>query len=532
MNGRQDAIVTVHDLVVSHGGRELLRCPHFEVSPRQRIAVVGPSGSGKTLFCQALLGLLDRSAPPLKVSGQVRWAGTSVNRRPRVGFVPQGTSSHLHPAYRVGEQIKQLIQAATSESGQPRDPLPILEELRLTDAPMILRQYPHELSGGMRQRVLIALALSVRPDLLVLDEPTAALDSLSRIAALTRILREVEARDIGLVYVTHRNEEALLLAERVLRVSSGNIEVLKENTANPEHASTGVNTPMVEEEPVRQSYHRSGAQEGVLSRRQMVLDVAGLCVDTPSRRHREPILVDCTLQVRAGQKFGVVGESGSGKTTLLKCLAGLFRPSAGRVRILGSEPDSLSRRQYRSLRRYFQLVSQDPRESLNPIMTVEQLLVEPSRIHGHAAPSRSSMDATLVHLGLKSSVKHQVAEELSFGQRQRIALARAILGFPDLKLLMLDEPASGLDVDSTRHVIDMFQKAGDRTALLVASHDLRFLEEFCDSVIVLRDGCIVEQASLIPWTFESDYARLYSDASRAERAEDLRRLEERMESCL
>jgi peptide/nickel transport system ATP-binding protein len=211
----------------------------------------------------------------------------------------------------------------------------------------------------------------------------------------------------------------------------------------------------------------------------------------------------------------------------LRCLAGLIVPKEGRVRILGQPLGSLRDHARRALRRSFQFVAQDPRESLNPVSTVRDLFVEPAKIHSFPPPSNTVVAEVLESLGFDQPVADLKAGQLSFGQQQRIAVGRAIAAFPGLQLLMLDEPASGLDLPSRTRVLNILSSPTFRTpalTLIIASHDLRLLEEVCDSVLMLREGKVVETWRSRPWSFATPYARLFREASRIESVHDLNRI--------
>lgn len=525
-------ILAIRGLTVSHGKRLLLSCPRFDIDSGDRISLVGASGAGKSLLCQAVLGHLQRTAPSLSVAGSIVWAEAGDRERPLVGYVPQGTSSHLHPAYRVGEQVVQLLNAATcNRRDAATDFVELLVALRFKNPQRVLDQYPHQLSGGMRQRILLALAIATRPDLLVLDEPTSALDGINGAAALGLILREVETRNIGLIYVTHRVDEASLIATLTATIRNGNVEspkspdgIFKNFARYVEHIPTKPRSigELVHTGPIEASIRKDVRRPAIIA------DVHALSVDVPNGERRRSILANCTFQVLEGQRLGVVGESGSGKTTLLRCMAGLLEPSNGDVRIADDSLLALPAARLRALRRSFQLVTQDPRENLNPFATVRQLFSEPARIHGYLPPNDENVAGMLDQLGLARSVEFQSVERLSFGQRQRVAIGRAIIGFPGLRLLMLDEPLSGLDAESKARIIALLRETGRNTSLVIASHDLASLEDLCDSLLILREGEIVEQVENSPWTFSSPYGRLYRDIAAMHGPEDLRALERKL----
>ncbi|MFH1034365.1 MAG: ATP-binding cassette domain-containing protein [Pseudomonadota bacterium] len=506
----------MRDLTVAHDQENLLRVPQFAIEPAQRLALVGASGVGKSLMCQALLGLLPRVAPELRVSGRIAWR-SGVDKK--VGYVPQGTVGHLHPAYSVRQQVRQLLEHRTIDCDLAYDTfLENLQALLVPDPTRLADHFPEELSGGLSQRVLLALALASRPSLLVLDEAISALDGLSRAAALAWLLRQTGQLNCALLFVTHQEPDATLLGCTILRLSEG---CLTNSTPQVSRATTLVVSDSTT--PTKTKLGYDDARPILMTRDLGIALANGI-----------PLIKDCSITVRQGQSLGVLGESGSGKTTLLRSLCGLIPPSHGEIYFDGNAIRSLDSATKRHSRRYFQFLSQDPRESLNPYASVAELFAEPAHIHGFRHPDNDLIAAALNQLGIDfSSVAHRLPRQLSFGQQQRIALVRAIVAFPDLKLLILDEPVSGLDEINKRRVIDFLATqytCNSEWSMIVASHDLLFLEITCDLAIILRRGILLEEWITKPWGYRSAYSRLYHDASYAKTPSDIEQIGIRLDA--
>ncbi|MGB6488313.1 MAG: ABC transporter ATP-binding protein [Steroidobacteraceae bacterium] len=478
------------------------------------VGVVGESGAGKTQLFLATLGLLPATA---RVTGSAWLGGEPLIGRPqwkldrtrgaRVGLVFQDPMTSLTPHLRVGEQIAEPIvrHKGTSWSEARRQALALLERVHVPDAARRLRQYPHELSGGLRQRVMIAIALACEPELLIADEPTTALDVTIQAQILALLLELKRASGMAMVLITHDFGAVAGVADRVAVMQSGRIVEL--NTAAavlkaPQHEYTrallsqvltldSAALPAAAVVPVS-----AAAQEGVLG-------ISSLAVQYPQRGtwrgsgQALHALHDFNLQLRPGEALGVVGESGSGKSTLVRAALQLIRPGAGRVTWMGRSLAELPARELKRLRRDLQIVFQDPLASLDPRMTIGAIVAEPLEVHepglDAAARQRQVMDM-LARVGLGAEMASRYPHEISGGQCQRVGIARAMILGP--RLLVCDEPVSALDVSVQAQILELLAslKSEHGMSILLVSHNLAVVRRLCDRVLVLYRGRMMELA--------------------------------------
>ncbi len=487
--------------------REILHGVDLQVDAGEIVAIVGESGSGKSTLVNAALGLLPRSG---RVSaGSVRIGGieTAGGRRGAVravrgaivGYVPQDPLVSLNPTMRIGAQVAEALRLPVRSAPAARaGVLEALARAGLLDAERLLAQFPHQLSGGMRQRVLIAIALAGRPRLIVADEPTSALDVTVQAHVLDHVTGLVRQDGLGLLLVTHN---LLLAADRADRivvmrdgavVESGTTEAIL-SAPRAEYTRTLLSrVPGVTALAVARAPRGDGPST---SAPEPLVRLSGA-----TRRFRHPRggtgggIDDVSLDVHAGRTLGLVGESGSGKTTTLRIALGLERADTGRVELFGTDITTARERAVRPLRRRIQLVQQDPWGSLDPRLTVQRLIEEPLGAFGvgDRAERRTRVAETLDAVALSRSFADRLPRELSGGQRQRVALARAIVLRPDV--LLLDEPVSALDVSVQFQILELLGVLQRELGLgyLLVSHDLAVVRQLCDEIIVLSDGRIVE----------------------------------------
>ena len=478
------------------------------VAPGECLGVVGESGAGKSLSFLAAFGLAPQGA---EVSGRVRLGPLDVLgcherqldriRGARVGFVFQDPMTSLTPHRTIGAQLAEAIarhtglrRRAARERAQG-----LLERVRLGDAARRMGQYPHELSGGMRQRVMIAIALACEPELLIADEPTTALDVTLQAQILALLAQFKRERRMALVLITHDFAAVAGVADRVAVMRAGRLvesgpvaAVLK----RPEDPYTRELLRAASEPPAPASGRASDASPAGAA----VLAVSDLAVRFTHaagllRRRSFAALEAVTLALAAGESLGVVGESGCGKSTLTRAALRLIRVHRGRVLWLGRDVSGLTARRLRGMRRDLQLVFQDPLASLDPHLTVERLVGEPLEIHhGELAPDarRERVHAMLARVGLEAALYGRRAHELSGGQCQRVGIARAMVLEP--RVLVCDEPLSALDVRAQRQIRLLLEELrGERGAsLLFVSHDLSLVRHLCERALVLYLGRMVE----------------------------------------
>ncbi|WP_326565543.1 ABC transporter ATP-binding protein [Amycolatopsis rhabdoformis] len=495
-----EAVLDIRDLRVSYGdGDPAVAGLSLTVAPGEILAVVGESGSGKSTAALAVLGLLPASA---SVTGSIELAGQQVLglageelrklRGQGAGMVFQEPMTALNPLLRIGFQLAEAIRNHDPARRRHKTYYPrcveLLDRVGVPEPAARLKQYPHELSGGLRQRVMIAIALAARPKLIIADEPTTALDVTvqQQILDLLRDIRDTEGT--ATLLITHNMGVVADVADRVLVLRSGKL-VEEAPTAKLFAAPQADYT-----RALLAAVPRLGAAEHDAVAAQpatAVLAMHDIVVEYSGKRAVDSV----SLSVGPGEIVGLVGESGSGKTTLGNCALGLVTPKSGRVEVLGGPLPRGTGRNARAVRRQIGAVFQDPASSLDPRMTVAQTVAEPLVMHTSAGRSerRRRVRELLDAVELPESLLERYGHELSGGQRQRVSLARALVLGP--KLLIADEPTSALDVSVQAVVLDVFKRLHEEFGFgcLFVSHDLAVVDSLCDRVAVLRGGELVEQ---------------------------------------
>ncbi|GAA2102395.1 MULTISPECIES: ABC transporter ATP-binding protein [Brevibacterium] len=478
----------------------------FAVAPGEVLAIVGESGSGKSVTSMAILGLLP---PNARVSGRIEFNGVDLlslgaaeireMRGNHVAMIFQEPMTALDPVYTVGEQIAEALCAHEPMSrGAARErALELLRLVRLPDAERRIDHYPHQLSGGQLQRVVIAMAVSCDPDLLIADEPTTALDVTVQ-AEILDLLRDLGARlGASVLFITHDMGVVSDIADRVAVMRDGLIV---------EHAEARALFSDPQEEYTRHllsSVPHLGRTQCEADDAEPVGDPVlrfdGIDITYPGRWGGADFKAvdDVSLVVGQGEVLGLVGESGSGKSTLGRCAMGLLKASRGRVSVCGEDITDLSPRRLRPLRSEFSMVFQDPASSLNPRETIGEIVSKPLRLHGSADRQgiRRSVSEMLDRVRVPGEWTERYPHELSGGQRQRIGIARALILSP--RLLVADEPTSALDVSVQATVLELFRElqADLGFSCLFITHDLGVVEQLAGRVAVLRAGRLVETGS-------------------------------------
>jgi len=503
-----DDVLSVRDLSVSSpDGRDIVSDVTFEVRGGERLGLVGASGSGKSTIANALLGLLPAG---LRVeSGSVTvgrtevWSDKDMHRARgrRVGLIHQNPIAALNPVRTVGAHFLEAIRAhhpGMSKSQVFERARAELKRVRLSSGADVLNQYSFELSGGMCQRVLIALTMSLDPAFVVADEPTSFLDTLVQ-AEIIELLRErVADAGCGLVLISHDFGVVDALADSIVVLSDGRVvergrcaDVLE----TPRHPVT---RELISALP---KLVRDGTFPERRSSRPSVGDpavtTANLTRRFSSRNRRTPdvlALDDVSLTLRRKIITGLVGASGSGKSTLARVLCGLERIDGGRVDVPRARTGARPRRDQRAFRARGQMVFQDAVGSLSPHLTVGEAVVEPLASLGLLPPrsGRTTATSLLESVGLDPDLLDRLPHQLSGGQAQRVSIARALSARPDL--LIFDESLSGLDVLARARILTTIRLLRDRDdlAILFISHDLGLVSEICDEVHVMKDGSIIE----------------------------------------
>ncbi|MFC7403501.1 dipeptide ABC transporter ATP-binding protein [Georgenia alba] len=506
-------LLEIRDLEVSYGATPVVHGVSLTVRPGERVAIVGESGSGKTTTAAAVLRLLPGAGRI--TGGSVALRGTDLAaatetgmravRGKQIGYVPQDPMSNLNPVMRVGEQVRDALTAhgiVPADQARARA-VELLTEAGIPDAGRRARQYPHEFSGGMRQRVLIAMALACRPALLVADEPTSALDVTVQRQILDHLETLIATHDTSLLLITHDLGLAADRADRVVVMSGGRIveqgapdRILR----RPEEDYTRRLLAAAPSLSAVRERGREGSATGRPGRdREPVLEAVNVTKDFRLRGSGTLRAVDdVTFTVRPGTTTAVVGESGSGKTTLARMVLGLDRPTSGQVTVAGHRVDELRGRRSRAVRRQMQPVFQDPYGSLDPTHSVERLIDEPLRVFGigDRQSRRRRVAELLDQVSLPRSLAQRRPAELSGGQRQRVAIARALA--PEPAVVVLDEAVSALDVLVQAQILDLLAELQDELELtyLFITHDLAVVHEIADDILVMRSGSVVERGGV------------------------------------
>ncbi|WP_063756858.1 dipeptide ABC transporter ATP-binding protein [Streptomyces sp. NRRL F-5135] len=501
----------------------------LDVAAGSILAVVGESGSGKSTLGRVVTGTLPENGRI--TAGEVVLGGRTLTglserqyRRVRgkeIGYIPQDALLGLNPLLPVGVQAAEPLRAhgVGSRAERRERVLDLFAKVGLRDPGRLYGRYPHELSGGMCQRVLIAAAMSTRPRLLIADEPTTALDVTVQRTILDLLSGLVESEDLAILLITHDLGVAAERADDIAVVKDGRI-VRGGRTAEVV-AEPG--DPYTEDLLRSSSLGFSGRQAAtarleysrtVPADSPVVVEARRVGKTFASRHGSDPVtaVADASFQVRRGTTLGIVGESGSGKTTLVRVLAGLTPADTGSVEIDG-EPVVHHRRGagQAGLYRKVQMVYQDPFASLNPRSTVRAILDEPLRGHryGSARERAGRITELLEVTGLPAALADRYTAELSGGQRQRVAIARALAPRPDV--VVLDEPVSALDVTVQRQILgllDSLQRELGLTYVFI-SHDLGVIAEVSDEIVVLNHGHIVERGAALDVLTEprTDYVK-------------------------
>ncbi|OZI26893.1 peptide ABC transporter ATP-binding protein [Bordetella genomosp. 9] len=508
MGGAGQALVSVQGLTlaVGHGGREIVRNVSFDIAPGEMVGIVGESGSGKTQAARAILGL---TPPPLvRVGGRILVEGTDITqaapsvlrrlRGARIGMVFQEPMTSLNPSMTIGRQLEEGLALHRRDLGtaaRRKRILDMLARVGLRDPEGALKAWPHEFSGGMRQRMMLASVMLLAPALLVADEPTTALDAVVQRDVLELMVGLTREHGTAVLMISHDLPMVARYTERVVVMSQG--EVVESGRtadllAQPQHPYT---RKLLQAMPRRMPARLPSREAPVVEVRQLVVDYAGR-QRMLSRTAAKRALDGVSLAVHPREVVAVVGGSGSGKTTLGRAIAGLVAPTEGQILFRG-RPVKRGDAAWNDYRLNCQMVFQDPYSSLDPRMTIAQLVGEALRL----APGLGAADKTrrvgeaLDEVGLSAEHGARYPHELSGGQRQRVAIARAVVRRPSF--VIADEPVSALDVTVRAQILDLFADLQRRHGFscLFISHDLGVVEQVADRVIVMQDGAIVEQGT-------------------------------------
>ena len=482
----------------------LLEGLSFDVRPGEFVAIVGESGSGKTMAARSILDLLPPGAQ--RVAGRIEMQGRDLTgltpaamramRGAEIGMVFQEPMVSLNPALTIGKQLAEGLKLHRKLSNQEIRQLceKMLTRVKIADPARCLASFPHEFSGGMRQRIMLASVLMLKPKLLIADEPTTALDTLSQREVL-ELMTEL-ARDNGtaVLLITHDLGVVARYSERVIVLEKGKLV-----EAGPTRQVLGQPTHPYTQRLVASIPRRAEDRPVVATDTPAVLAVERACIDYPGRlglfgsSPAKRVVREVEMTVRAGEIVAVVGASGSGKSTLGRAVLGLKPLSAGRIIVDGMDISALTSPQRKHFRKVAQLVFQDPFSSLDPRMRIGDIVAAALRHLPElsAAQRRERVSAILEEVGL-GGFERRFPHQMSGGQRQRVAIARAVVSHP--RLVIADEPVSALDMTIQLQVLTLFQRLQQQYgfACLFITHDLAVVEQVADRVYVLSNGQVVE----------------------------------------
>lgn len=500
-------LVEVRNLTVVAGKRTLLHDISIDVRAGEVVAVVGESGSGKSTLARSMIGLLPGEVRA--TGGQITIAGTRLSslqgrqlrelRGRMTGMVFQEPMTALNPTMPVGQQ---LIEACCTHAGVSRTDAreraaAMLERIRIRDPQAALKRYPHEFSGGMRQRLMLAAALLHRPRLLIADEPTTALDVIVQREVLDLMRELVSEIGAAMLLVTHDLAVVAAYANRVAVLDAGRsvdwgpVQDVILRPREPRVAQLLSALPNGR----RPAPPATGAATApVLTVDRVSITYSGRRALPWKSRAVKAAVQNVSLQVHAGETLAIVGESGSGKTSLARSLVRLLQPSSGTVSFAGQNLAALHRGELRQLRRQLQIVFQDPASALDPRLTVFQSVAEGVRPHGNDRQSqmRQRVADLLQEVGLEQRYLDVLPHQLSGGQRQRVCIARALA--PEPRLLVADEAVSALDLSVQARILDLIENLQRKHgfACVFVTHNLAVAERIADRIAVLYRGELVE----------------------------------------
>ena len=521
----QVPLLSVRDLTVAfrtqEGLREVLHGVSFDIMPGETVAIVGESGSGKSTTATAIVNLLPGTGEI--TAGSITLDGrelTTLNRREieavrgrDIGFVPQDPMSNLNPVWSIGFQVKEAIRAngiARDRGSAKARTIEVLQQAGLADAEKRLHQFPHQFSGGMRQRALIGIGLAADPKLLIADEPTSALDVTVQRVILDHMASLTRDKGTSMLLITHDLGLAAERANKIIVMNGGNIVEAgpsRQILENPQHPYTKrlvAAAPSVASQRIQAVVEDRGIETiEDLAAIPPTVRVAGLTKDYRIRQggfrsEAFRAVDDVSFEIPRGKTLALVGESGSGKSTVAKMVLKLEEPTSGTIEIDGRDVSKLSSAQAFGLRRRMQPVFQDPYGSLDPLRNIGNTIAEPLQIHGvgDRASQRERVEELLDQVSLPRVLATRYPNELSGGQRQRVAIARALALKPDI--IVLDEAVSALDVLVQDQVLQLLAELQSELGLtyLFITHDLAVVRVSSDLVCVMEKGRIVEQGTV------------------------------------
>jgi len=491
----------------------LLNNINFEICPEQTVALLGETGSGKSLTALSICRLLSQSIF-LSPESEVLLQGKNLltlseieMRRVRgkqIAMIFQEPTTSFNPVFTIGHQIEEVLlhHQRLARKGLEKVVYRLLENVHIAEVERVYKAYPHQLSGGMKQRAMIAMALAGEPKLLIADEPTTALDVITQ-AQILVLLKQLQAKfGMGILFITHDLSVAAEMADQIIVMQAGRIiEQRGELQKSPL-------TPHPPQPPLKGgSFQRGGLEvKSILNDAETLLSVEHLDIYFPIKRGIFNKTVGyvravekISLTVRKGETLAIVGESGSGKTTLARGIMSLIKPTQGEVDLLGENLAHLSQKQLRKKRAEFQIIFQDPLSAMDPRCRIKAILEEGMialKIGADQNERDERINALLDAVGLLPEHLTRYPHQLSGGQRQRVCIARALAVGP--RLLVCDEPTSSLDVSVQAQIIDLFIRLQKELeiAYLFITHNIALVRTMAHRVIVMKDGKMVEQGTV------------------------------------
>ena len=515
------ALLNVDNLSVSfvtrNGTNKAVDNVSFSVEERQITAIIGESGSGKSVSCYAMLGLVP--SPPGRIDGgTAHFQGQDLLalsegelraiRGRDIAMIFQDPMTCLNPFMKIGDQ---LIEPLTLHKGLAKGPareqaMALLDEVGIRDPQGAMSAFPHEFSGGMRQRVMIAMALINEPRLLIADEPTTALDVTIQ-AQILKLIAELQTkRDIGVLFISHDLAVVSDIADQIVVMEKGKVVESGQPKAifdNPQHPYTQKLLAAIP----------SGQKAADIVVPDPLISIENLRTWFTPTAGAEPVKAvdDVSLEIHRGEVLGLVGESGSGKSTLGRSILRLVPMTGGQISFDGIELSALEGRSLKQFRHRMQMIFQDPYASLNPRMTVYDTLAEPLLLHGlvNKAGLEHAIRELMDNVGLARAFVRKYPHEFSGGQRQRIAIGRALATRPEF--IVADEPVSALDVTIQAQILDLLADLTKEYGLtmLFISHDLAVIRQIADRIAVMYHGKLVEEGATaqVFETPQQDYTR-------------------------
>ena len=536
-----EPVLSIKDLVVEFPFRnDVFRAVNgvsFDIMPGEVVGVVGESGAGKSMTGSAVIGLIE---PPGHIaSGEIRLKGERIDNLPeeakaklrgkRIGMVFQDPLTSLNPLYTIGEQLIETIRThlPLNEAEARQKAIDLLAEAGIPKAAERIDSYPHQFSGGMRQRVVIALAIAAEPELIIADEPTSALD-VSVQAQIIKVLKKLcTNHGAAVMLITHdmgviaQTADRMVVMHQGTVVETGTVGDIIRRPQEPYTIKLINSIPTIQRQASDVTPEEAANDDGAYVQvkhlvRDFEIGGGGFLKLLPGKVEMFRAVNDVSFAIEKGKTFGLVGESGSGKSTCAKMIVGLLRPSSGHITVDGHDIWA-GGAGHKERRKRVQMIFQDPYASLNPRWRVADIIAEPMRTLG-IARNRTEVDhrvaELLTRVRLDPSVMRKFPHEFSGGQRQRIAIARALSSQPEF--IVCDEPTSALDVSVQAQVLDLMQELQDEFGLtyLLISHNLAVVRQMSSAVGVLHNGVLVEKGptDAIFDNPQADYTKMLLDA--------------------